>query len=86
MSQTERDTIEVIAFLKHEDSQKDQEVDRLKQQVKDLQVKSRADQEQMLREHSDQLDQLQSSLEAKQKEVRLQITMYTVNFTFNTVL
>ena len=69
LSQTERDTIEVIAFLKQEDSQKDQELDRLKQQVKDLQVKSRADQEQLVREHSDQLSQLQSSLEAKEKEV-----------------
>ena len=69
LSQTERDTIEVIAFLKQEDSQKDQELDRLKQQVKDLQVKSRADQEQLVREHSDQLSRLQSSLEAKEKEV-----------------
>ena len=32
-SQTERDTVEVIAFLKREDAQKDEELSELKQQV-----------------------------------------------------
>ncbi len=68
--QTERDTIEVIAFLKREDFERDHEVDNMKEQVKDLTGMARADKAQLLRRHADQLDQLQSALDSKEKEVR----------------
>ncbi len=67
--QTERDTIEVIAFLKREDSQRDHEMDNMKEQVNDLTGVTRADKVQLMRRHADQLSQLQSALDSKEKEV-----------------
>ena len=74
-SQTERDTIEVIAYLKHEDTEKDQELDHLKQQLKDFKVESRNEREALDDEHSQQISKLESVLAEKNEEVLL----YTYN-------
>lgn len=41
VSQTERDTIEVISFLKQEDMKKDEQVAKLNQALKDLKREAR---------------------------------------------
>ncbi len=68
--QTERDTVEVIAFLKHEDSEKVQKVQILEQQVKDLQLCAQVEKDKLILDYKNRMDELHSHLLSKDKEVR----------------
>ena len=68
-TQTERDTVEVIAYLKKEDGQKDEELDSLKQQVKDIRVKAVNERDILVTEHEKKVTQLEGTLNEKSEEV-----------------
>ena len=67
--QTERDTVEVIAYLKKEDGQKDQEIDSLRQQVKDIRVTAHNEKDTLVAEHEQKVTQLEGALDEKNEEV-----------------
>ena len=67
--QTERDTVEVIAYLKKEDGQKDQEIDSLRQQVKDIRVMSHNERDILIAEHEKKVTELEDALNEKNEEV-----------------
>lgn len=61
--------MEVIAYLKKEDSQKDQELDALRQQVKDIRVTAHNERDALIGEHEQKVSQLESTLNEKNEEV-----------------
>ena len=67
--QTERDTVEVIAYLKKEDGQKDQEIDSLRQQVKDIRVTAHNERDVLIAEHEKKVTELEDALNEKNEEV-----------------
>ena len=68
--QTERDTVEVIAYLKKEDGQKDEELDALRQQVKDTRVTALNERDVLIAEYEQKIAQLEGTLNEKIEEVR----------------
>ena len=73
--QTERDTVEVIAYLKKEDGQKDQEIDSLRQQVKDIRVTAHNERDSLITNHEQKVTELKDALNEKNEEVGLYICM-----------
>ncbi|KAK3732686.1 hypothetical protein QZH41_009333 [Actinostola sp. cb2023] len=71
MSQTERDTIEVISFLKQEDMKKDDQVSKLQQALKDLKREARRERQALVDSYSQEIHQLQDVLAEKANEVIL---------------
>lgn len=71
MSQTERDTLEVISYLKQEDMKKDDQVSKLHQALKDLKREARKEKQALTDEYSQQIAQLQEALMEKTNEVKL---------------
>jgi len=71
MSSTERDTIEVISYLKREDSVKDQMIEQLQTQLKDLKQESRKDRESLIEDFTYQINTLEKQLADKKKEAQL---------------
>ena len=69
--QTERDTIEVIAYLKKEDNHKDDELDSLRQQVKDVRTAATNERDSLIEKYTQQVSQLESTLFDKNEEVRV---------------
>ena len=67
--QTERDTIEVIAYLKKEDAGKELELDHLRQEVKDLRVEATKEREALIAEYSHKIAQMEKELLDKEEEV-----------------
>lgn len=67
--QTERDTIEVIAFLKKEDVGKVAELDKLKSQIKSLHIDAHREKETIMEDSSQRVAQLEASLSEKDEEV-----------------
>ena len=65
--------MEVIAYLKKEDGQKDEEIDTLRQQVKDIQVKALNERDTLIAEHKEKVSQLEGTLSEKNEEVRISI-------------
>ena len=63
--------MEVIAYLKKEDGQKDEELDALKQQVKDTRVTALNERDVLIAEYEEKIAQLESTLNEKIEEVRL---------------
>lgn len=61
--------MEVIAYLKKEDGQKDEELDALKHQVKDIQVKALNDRDTLITKHEHKITELESTLTEKNEEV-----------------
>ncbi|KAL5474689.1 hypothetical protein EMCRGX_G026673 [Ephydatia muelleri] len=69
--QTERDTIEVIAFLKKEDKEKDTELGGLRQDLKDLHHETHKEREVLVQDYSDKVKTLDEQLKEKTQEVLL---------------
>ena len=61
--------MEVIAYLKKEDGQKDQEIDSLRQQVKDIRVTAHNERDVLVTEHEQKVTELEDTLNEKNEEV-----------------
>ena len=59
----------MIAYLKKEDSQKDQEIDSLRQQVKDIRVTAHNERDTLIAKHEQKVTQLEGALDEKSEEV-----------------
>lgn len=71
MSNTERDTLDVITYLKQEDGKKDEQVSKLQQALKEVKREARKERQALVDEYSQQIHQLQESLAEKTSEVKL---------------
>jgi len=71
VSQAEKDTIDVISFLKNEDVKKDEQIEKLQTMVKELKRDFRKEKQQMIDEYTGQIQSLQSNLSEKTNEVKL---------------
>lgn len=71
MSNSERDTLEVISFLKQEDSKKDEQISLLQQTLKEVKREARKERQVLVDEYSQQIHQLTESLAEKTNEVKL---------------
>jgi len=76
--QTERDTIEVIAYLKKEDSEKEQELDLLRQEVKNLRVEATREREALMADFSQKITAMEKELQDKEEEVGGHNALYWV--------
>ena len=63
--------MEGIAYLKKEDGQKDEEIDALRQQVKDIRVKALNERDALIAEHKEKVSQLEGALAEKNEEVKI---------------
>ena len=61
--------MEVIAYLKKEDGQKEEELDSLRQQVKDTRVTALNDRDALIAEHEQKMAELENALNEKNEEV-----------------
>ena len=61
--------MEVIAYLKKEDGQKEEELDSLRQQVKDTRVTALNDRDALVAEHEQKMTELENALNEKNEEV-----------------
>lgn len=71
MTATERDTIEVISYLKKEDITKDQMIEQLQNQLKNLKQDSRRDREALIEDFTYQINTLEKQLADKKREAQL---------------
>ncbi|XP_064602110.1 basal body-orientation factor 1-like [Liolophura sinensis] len=69
MVQTEKDTIDVITYLKRQDQEKDNQVDRLQVAIKQQKKEHRREQEDIIEDFSRQINELEEKLVLKTKEV-----------------
>ncbi|XP_076803349.1 basal body-orientation factor 1-like [Clavelina lepadiformis] len=69
--QSERDTIEVVTFLKKGDIEKDEQISNLQQELRDLKKQARQDKENIISEFNNQVSDLESRLEQRTSEVNL---------------
>ena len=69
MNQTERDTIEVITFLKKKDAQKDEEVASLKSTIRELRQGAWKEWEEKESEYQQRISNLEADLLKKEQEV-----------------
>ena len=67
--QTERDTIEVIAFLKREDAGKEDELGELRLALKQQRQEARLQREELDQACATQVNQLEATLEERNNEV-----------------
>ena len=63
--------MEVIAYLKKEDGQRDQEIDSLRQQVKDIRVTAHNERDTLIAEHEQKVTELGDALNEKNEEVSM---------------
>ena len=59
----------MIAYLKKEDVNKEKELEKLKQQVKDLRMQAHKEKETLMEEYSQQIAQLEAAVSDKDEEV-----------------
>lgn len=71
VAQTEKDTIDVISFLKKEDVKKDDQIEKLQTIVKDLKREFRKEKQGLINEYTSQIQDLQQALTEKSNEVKL---------------
>jgi len=71
VSQTERDTIEVISFLKQEDMKKDDKITKYQNLFKDLKKEYKREKQMLINDYTANIESLQSSLVERTSEVRL---------------
>ncbi|XP_072030872.1 LOW QUALITY PROTEIN: basal body-orientation factor 1-like [Amphiura filiformis] len=71
MVQTEKDTIDVITYLKKEDHSKEDLISRLQKQLKDTRRESRKEKQQIIEDFTSRLNTLQESLKEKTGEVKM---------------
>ncbi|XP_046551162.1 LOW QUALITY PROTEIN: basal body-orientation factor 1-like [Haliotis rubra] len=71
MLQTEQDTIDVITYLKKQDQDKDTQLERLQQQMRDMKKEHRKEKEVIVEDFSKQINELEEKLGEKMREVEL---------------
>jgi len=71
MFQTERDTIDVVTFLKKQDHDKDSQIERQQQQMRDLKKDFRREKDGIVEDFSKQVNELEEKLGEKTREVDL---------------
>lgn len=69
--QAERDTIEVISYLKKEDMVKDEQIAHLGELLRNARAEARAEAEQMMKETSTRMVELEKQVESKTNEVKM---------------
>eukprot|EP00112_Aurelia_sp_Birch-Aquarium-sp1_P001158 Seg112.7 transcript_id=Seg112.7/GoldUCD/mRNA.D3Y31 product="Basal body-orientation factor 1" protein_id=Seg112.7/GoldUCD/D3Y31 len=71
VAQTERDTVEVVSYLKKADIKKDGQIDKLQQTIKDLKRETRKEKQSMIDHYTGKINELQEGLTEKTNEVHL---------------
>ncbi|XP_071490868.1 basal body-orientation factor 1-like [Diadema antillarum] len=71
MQVSERDTIEVITYLKKEDQTKEELISKLQKQLKDTRRESRKDKQQIIEDFTERFQQLEQALKDKTDEVKM---------------
>ncbi|XP_033097175.1 basal body-orientation factor 1-like [Anneissia japonica] len=71
MQKTERDTVEVITFLKREDQAKEDLISKLQKQLKDTKRETRKEKEIIIADFTEKIQQLEDALQEKSNEVKL---------------
>lgn len=71
VAQTEKDTIDVISFLKLEDTKKDVQITRLQNVIKDMKKEYRQEKQTLINDYSSEVEELQKNLAQKTSEVKL---------------
>ncbi|XP_070571083.1 basal body-orientation factor 1-like isoform X2 [Ptychodera flava] len=71
VTQAERDTIDVVTFLKKEDQAKEDLIAKLQKQLKDTKREARKEKQQIIDEFSQRINQLEDSLNDKSNEVKM---------------
>ncbi|XP_065845432.1 basal body-orientation factor 1-like [Oscarella lobularis] len=71
MGQNEKDTVEVLAFMKREETAKEDKVSQLQLQLKDLRRDARLEKERLGLDFSAQFEALELTLHQKEEEVQL---------------
>lgn len=71
MNRTERDTIEVITFLKKKDAQKDEEVANLKSTVRELRQGAWKEWDEKESEYKQKVANLEGDIAKKEQEVNI---------------
>lgn len=66
---TERDTIDVITYLKKQDQEKDHQVERLQNQVRDMYKEQRQEKQTLIEEYSKHINELEERLNEKKREI-----------------
>jgi hypothetical protein len=69
--QSERDTVEVVTYLKKGDMEKDEKITQLEQDVNDIRKQNRKDKESLIGEFTKQIQDLEKTLELRTDEVKL---------------
>jgi len=65
VEKSQKETVQVISFLKEEDIKKDAQINRLQAMVKDLKKEYRKDKQNLISEYTSEIDLLQASLGEK---------------------
>ena len=68
-AQTERDTIEVISYLKKEDAEKVKELENLRQQLRKQRMETSKERDLLTEEYSQRINRLEVGLHEKEDEV-----------------
>ncbi|XP_071963217.1 basal body-orientation factor 1-like [Antedon mediterranea] len=71
MQKTEKDTVDVITFLKREDQAKEDLIAKLQKQLKDTKRETRKEKEMIISDFTEKIQQLEDSLEDKANEVKM---------------
>ncbi|XP_074649646.1 basal body-orientation factor 1-like isoform X1 [Tubulanus polymorphus] len=71
VQQTEKDTIDVVTFLRRKDQEKDDQIEQLQQQMKDLRRQTKKEKQDIINELSTQINDLETQLKQKNDEVSL---------------
>ncbi|XP_042301527.1 basal body-orientation factor 1 isoform X2 [Sceloporus undulatus] len=69
--QMEKDTVDVISYLKKQDLEKEETIEKLKQQVIDLKQKAKEENEQLASQYIKQLEEMEEKFHKKAKEIGL---------------
>ncbi|KAK0046843.1 basal body-orientation factor 1-like isoform X2 [Biomphalaria pfeifferi] len=71
MYQTERDTIDVVTYLKQQDQEKEAQLERQQQQIRELKKDHHVETEKIVNDFSQKLNELEVKLSEKTREVEL---------------
>ena len=71
MMATERDTIDVITYLKKQDHEKDSQLERFQSQIREMRKEHRQEKEMIVEDFSKQINDLEEKLGEKMREVEL---------------
>ncbi|XP_041122206.1 basal body-orientation factor 1-like isoform X1 [Polyodon spathula] len=67
----EKDTVEIIAFLKKKEAEKDEQIAKLQQQLRDLKRQAREENEELVNGYTQQLNELDEKFKKKSNELRM---------------